>query len=57
MEEFLAYAAERAQESVGTDYEWCFETNRNNIAKFAASKLDRDWDDIIDEFENLPFDK
>lgn len=56
MEEFLAYAAKRAQESVGTHYEWSFEVNRDNISNFAKCKLDRDWDDVIDEFENLPFD-
>ena len=56
MEEFLAYAAKRAQESVGTDYELSFEANRDNIANFAKWMLDRDWDDVIDEFEDLPFD-
>lgn len=59
MEEFLAYAAKRAQESVGTDYEWSFEANRDNVANFAKGKLDRldrDWDDVIDEFEDLSFD-
>ncbi|WP_289639217.1 hypothetical protein [uncultured Muribaculum sp.] len=56
MEEFLSYAAKRAQESVGTDYEWSFEANRDNIANFAKWMLDRDWDDVIDEFEDLPFD-
>ena len=56
MEEFLAYAAKRAQESVGTDYEWSLEANRDNIANFAKWMLDRDWDDVIDEFEDLPFD-
>lgn len=57
MDEFLAYAARRAKDSVGTDYEWSFEANRDNIADFAADKLYRDWDDIVDEFETLPFDE
>lgn len=57
MDEFLAYAARRAKYSVGTDYVWSFEANRDNIADFAAGKLHRDWDDIIDEFETLPFDE
>ena len=33
-----------------------FEANRDNIANFAKWMLDRDWDDVIDEFEDLPFD-
>ena len=56
MDEFLTYAAKRAQESVGTDYEWSFEANRYNIENFAKGHLDKDWDDILDEFEELPFD-
>lgn len=56
MDEFLTYAAKRAQESVGTDYEWSFEANRYNIENFAKGHLDENWDDIIDEFEELPFD-
>lgn len=55
-EEFLAHAATRAEESKGTAYEWDFKINRLNILIFAEGRLDEDWDDIIDEYEDLPFD-
>lgn len=63
---FIEFAKQRAKESKGTNYEWCFE-------QFYQTKADEDyfiavieghpkfnwetgehWDDIIDWFEDLP---
>lgn len=50
--DFLNYARQRAEESKGTPYEWDFDECIDNVIDFANENPHRNWDDIIDEYEN-----
>lgn len=51
---FESYAKWRALQSKGTSFEWNYEDCKDCLEDFAAENKRKSWDDLIDEFEDLP---